>query len=120
MRSRLGLGACEPADQMDGGAQRELRLRRAGPRPCHPCRAGAQQVPVGGSALVKALDKIVDKGKKIAAHMMEAAEVDIEFKDGAFSVAGTDKNLPFGAIAFSAYVPHNYPLETLEPGLDET
>jgi aerobic carbon-monoxide dehydrogenase large subunit len=81
---------------------------------------GSRSLPVGGSALVKALDKVVDKGRKIAAHLMEAAEVDIEFKNGAYSVAGTDKNVPFGAVAFAAYVPHNYPLETLEPGLDET
>jgi carbon-monoxide dehydrogenase large subunit len=81
---------------------------------------GSRSLPVGGSALVKALDKIVDKGRKIAAHLMEASETDIEFKDGAFTVAGTDKSTPFGAVAFAAYVPHNYPLETLEPGLDET
>jgi len=81
---------------------------------------GSRSLPVGGSALVKALDKIVDKGKKIAAHLLEASEADIEFKNGAFAVAGTDKNVPFGAVAFSAYVPHNYPIDTLEPGLDET
>jgi carbon-monoxide dehydrogenase large subunit len=81
---------------------------------------GSRSLPVGGSALVKALDKIVDKGKKIAAHLMEAAEADIEFDNGAYTVKGTDKSTPFGAVAFAAYVPHNYPLETLEPGLDET
>src|SRR5579883_2451873 len=63
---------------------------------------GSRSLPVGGSALVKALDKIVDKGKKIAAHLLEASEADIEFKNGAFAVAGTDKNVPFGAVAFSA------------------
>jgi len=81
---------------------------------------GSRSLPVGGSALAKALDKVVDKGRKIAAHLMEASEADIEFKNGAYTVAGTDKNVPFGAVAFAAYVPHNYPLETLEPGLDET
>jgi len=81
---------------------------------------GSRSLPVGGSAVVKALDKIVNKGKKIAAHLLEAAEADIEFKDGAFTVAGTDKAVPFGAVAFSAYVPHNYPIEEVEPGLDET
>jgi len=70
--------------------------------------------------VVKALDKVVNKGKKIAAHLLEASEADIEFKDGKYTVAGTDKNVPFGQIAFSAYVPHNYPIEELEPGLDET
>ncbi|HEY5210523.1 MAG TPA: xanthine dehydrogenase family protein molybdopterin-binding subunit [Stellaceae bacterium] len=81
---------------------------------------GSRSLPVGGSAVVKALDKVVNKGKKIAAHLLEAAEADIEFANGAFTVAGTDKNVPFGAVAFAAYVPHNYPHETLEPGLDET
>jgi len=81
---------------------------------------GSRSLPVGGSALVKALDKVEAKGKKIAAHLLEAAEADIEFKDGKFTVAGTDKSKSFGEIAFAAYVPHNYPLETLEPGLDET
>ena len=55
----------------------------------------------------KAIDKIVAKGKKIAAHMLEASEEDISFEDGKFSVAGTDKAKTFGEIAFSAYVPHN-------------
>ncbi len=81
---------------------------------------GSRSLPVGGSALVKALDKIVNKGKKIAAHLLEAAEADIEFKNGAYAVAGTDKNVPFGAVAFTAYVPHNFPHEELEPGLDES
>jgi carbon-monoxide dehydrogenase large subunit len=81
---------------------------------------GSRSLPVGGSALVKALDKIVDKGRKIAAHLMEASEADIEFDNGAYTVKGTDKSTPFGAVAFTAYVPHNFPHETLEPGLDET
>ncbi|HXP30461.1 MAG TPA: xanthine dehydrogenase family protein molybdopterin-binding subunit [Stellaceae bacterium] len=81
---------------------------------------GSRSLAVGGSALVKALDKVVNKGKKIAAHLLEASEADIEFKDGKFTVAGTDRAKAFGEIAFAAYVPHNYPLEELEPGLDET
>ena len=81
---------------------------------------GSRSLAVGGSAVVRAIDKIVDKGKKIAAHALEAAEADIAFADGTFSVAGTDKRLTIGEIALSAYVPHNYPLETLEPGLDES
>jgi carbon-monoxide dehydrogenase large subunit len=75
---------------------------------------------VGGSAIVKALDKIIDKSKKIAAHIMEAAEGDIEFEDGTFKVAGTDKSMGFGEVALAAYVPHNYPLDVLEPGLEES
>jgi len=69
---------------------------------------------------MKAVDKIVSKGKKIAAHLLEAAEADIEFKDGKFTVVGTDRAVPFAQVAFAAYVPHNYPIETVEPGLDET
>ncbi len=81
---------------------------------------GSRSLAVGGSAIVRGLDKIVAKGKKIAAHLLEASEADIEFKDGKFTVAGTDKSKAFGEIALTAYVPHNYPLDELEPGLDET
>jgi carbon-monoxide dehydrogenase large subunit len=81
---------------------------------------GSRSLAVGGTAIVKALDKIVAKGKKIAAHLLEAAEADIEFKDGKFTVAGTDRSKAFGEVALAAYVPHNYPLANLEPGLDET
>jgi len=80
---------------------------------------GSRSLAVGGTAIVKALDKIVAKGKKIAAHLLEAAEADIEFKDGKFAVAGTDRSKTFGEIALTAYVPHNYPLDKLEPGLNE-
>ena len=81
---------------------------------------GSRSLAVGGSAIVKALDKIIDKSKKIAAHMMEAAEGDIEFENGTFKVSGTDKSMEFGEVALSAYVPHNYPLDVLEPGLEES
>ncbi len=81
---------------------------------------GSRSLAVGGSAIVKAMDKIIDKGKKIAAHMLEAAADDIVFAAGSFTVSGTDKSLTIGEVAMSAYVPHNYPLDELEPGLDET
>ena len=81
---------------------------------------GSRSLAVCGSAITRAMDKIIAKGRKIAAHMLEAAEADITFADGKFAVAGTDRAKTFGEIAFSAYVPHNYPLETLEPGLEET
>ena len=81
---------------------------------------GSRSLAVGGSAIVKALDKIIDKGKKIAAHLLEANVADVEFKDGNYRVVGTDKVQPFGAVAFAAYVPHNYPIETVEPGLEES
>lgn len=81
---------------------------------------GSRSLAVGGSAIVKAMDKVVDKGKKIAAHLLEASVDDIEFDAGTFRVSGTDKELGIGDIALTAYVPHNYPIEELEPGLDET
>jgi aerobic carbon-monoxide dehydrogenase large subunit len=81
---------------------------------------GSRSLAVGGTAIIKAMDKIIAKGKKIAAHLLEAAEADIEFKDGQFSVAGTDRSKSIGEIALTAYVPHNFPHEELEPGLDET
>ncbi len=81
---------------------------------------GSRSIAVGGSALDRAAMKIVAKGKKIAAHLLEAAEGDIEFAKGAFRVAGTDRVLAFAEVARAAYVPHNYPLETLEPGLVES
>ena len=81
---------------------------------------GSRSLAVGGSAIVKALDKIVDKGKKIAAHLLEANVADVEFKDGSFRVVGTDRAKAFGEVAFAAYVPHNYPIETVEPGLEES
>ncbi|MBS0340379.1 MAG: xanthine dehydrogenase family protein molybdopterin-binding subunit [Proteobacteria bacterium] len=81
---------------------------------------GSRSISVGGAAIMKALDKIEAKAKKIAAHLMEASDADIDFAGGEFSVKGTDKKIPFGQVALTAYVPHNYPLDKLEPGLNET
>ena len=81
---------------------------------------GSRSIAVGGSAMVRATEKIIAKTKKIAAHLMEAADADIELKNGAFSVAGTDKSVAWGDVCLAAYVPHNYPLEDIEPGLEET
>jgi carbon-monoxide dehydrogenase large subunit len=80
---------------------------------------GSRSIAVGGTAIVKAVDKIVAKGKKIAAHLLEASDADVEFKDGVFRVAGTDRQVPFAGVSLAAYVPHNYPLDKLEPGLNE-
>jgi carbon-monoxide dehydrogenase large subunit len=77
---------------------------------------GSRSIAVGGTAIMKAVDKIVAKGRKIAAHLMEVSDTDVEFKDGKFTVKGTDKNVPFAQVALTAYVPHNYPLDKLEPG----
>lgn len=81
---------------------------------------GSRSLAVGGSAMVRATEKIINKAKKIAAHLMEASDADIELKDGTFSVAGTDKSVAWGDVTLAAYVPHNYPLEDIEPGLEET
>ncbi|MCY4151611.1 MAG: xanthine dehydrogenase family protein molybdopterin-binding subunit [Aestuariivita sp.] len=81
---------------------------------------GSRSLAVCGSAMVRATEKIINKAKKIAAHLLEASEADIELKDGVFSVAGTDKSVAWGDVTLTAYVPHNFPLEDLEPGLEET
>jgi len=80
---------------------------------------GSRSLAVGGTAIVKALDKVIAKGKKIAAHLLEAADGDIEFENGVFKVAGTDKSVPFASVSLTAYVPHNFPHDKLEPGLNE-
>jgi len=80
---------------------------------------GSRSLAVGGTAIVKAVDKVIDKGRKIAAHILEAADDDVEFSNGEFRVAGTDRKLAFGEVALAAYVPHNFPLDKLEPGLNE-
>ncbi len=79
---------------------------------------GSRSLAVGGSAIHRAMEKVIAKGKKIAAHLLEASEADIEFSKGEFRVAGTDKKKAFGEIALTAYIPHNYPAG-LEPGLEE-
>ncbi len=81
---------------------------------------GSRSLAVGGSAMVRATEKIINKAKKIAAHLMEASDADIEVKDGKFHVAGTDKSVAWGDVTLAAYVPHNYPLDDIEPGLEET
>ena len=78
---------------------------------------GSRSLAVGGSALRKGLDKVIEKATKIAAHLLEAAEEDLEFANGEFTVKGTDRKISFGEVALAAYVPHNYP-EGLEPGLE--
>ncbi|MDD3786213.1 MAG: xanthine dehydrogenase family protein molybdopterin-binding subunit [Hydrogenophaga sp.] len=81
---------------------------------------GSRSISVGGAAIMRALDKIEAKAKKIAAHLMEASDADVDFANGEFTVRGTDKKVTFGQVALTAYVPHNYPLDKLEPGLNET
>jgi carbon-monoxide dehydrogenase large subunit len=71
------------------------------------------------SALVKALDKVEAKAKKVASHLLEAAENDIVFKDGKFTVAGTDKSAAWGEVSLHAYIAHKFTGAQLEPGLKE-
>ena len=80
---------------------------------------GSRSGAVGMSALSKALDKIEAKAKKVAGHVLEASEGDIEFKDGKFTVKGTDKSIDFGSIALNAYTAHKFSGQELEPGLKE-
>ena len=81
---------------------------------------GSRSASVGGTAIVMSLDKIKEKGKKIAAHLLEANPKDMEYVGGSFVVKGSpQKAIPFGQVALTAYVPHNYP-EGVEPGLEET
>ncbi|WP_187967996.1 xanthine dehydrogenase family protein molybdopterin-binding subunit [Aquibium microcysteis] len=79
---------------------------------------GSRSGAVGMSAIVKALDKVEAKAKKIAAHLLEADEADIVIENGALKVAGTDKALPWFQMALAAYAAHNLPAG-MEPGLKE-
>lgn len=78
---------------------------------------GSRSLSVGGSAIMKSIDKILEKGAKIAAHKLEASEEDLDYAEGKWTVKGTDKSVSFGDVSLTAYVPHDYP-EGLEPGLD--
>ena len=80
---------------------------------------GSRSGAVGMSAIAKALDKVEAKARKVAGHVLEAAEGDIEFKDGKFTVKGTDKSIDFASVALQAYVAHKFNGQELEPGLKE-
>ncbi len=80
---------------------------------------GSRSGAVGLSAVVKALDRVEAKARKIAAHLMEADEGDIVIENGALKVTGTDKNVPWFQMALAAYTGHNLP-SGMEPGLKET
>ncbi|MEZ5839759.1 MAG: xanthine dehydrogenase family protein molybdopterin-binding subunit [Hyphomicrobiales bacterium] len=79
---------------------------------------GSRSGAVGMSAVLKALEKVEAKARKIAAHLMEASEADIVIEGGELKVAGTDKTLPFFQVALAAYTAHNLPAG-MEPGLKE-
>ena len=78
---------------------------------------GSRSMMVGGAALTHAAEQIIEKGTKIAAHMLEAAEADIEFADGTFSIVGTDRKLTIAEVAVAAKDAANLP-DGVEPGLD--
>jgi aerobic carbon-monoxide dehydrogenase large subunit len=80
---------------------------------------GSRSGAVGISAIVKALDKIEAKAKKVAAQVLEAAEGDIVLKDGMFTVTGTDKSAAWGDVVLQAYIAHKFSGGELEPGLKE-
>jgi carbon-monoxide dehydrogenase large subunit len=80
---------------------------------------GSRSIAVGGSALHVAATKIVEKGRRIAAHRLEAAEADVAFADGRFVVKGTDRAIGFAEIARAAHTAHDLPAG-VEPGLQES
>jgi len=80
---------------------------------------GSRSLAVGGSAIIKALEKVEAKAKKIAAHQLEASESDIVIENGEFKVTGTDKSIALPMVALAAYTAHNLP-DGMEPGLKES
>jgi carbon-monoxide dehydrogenase large subunit len=80
---------------------------------------GSRSIPVGGGALMHAADKLISKGKRIAAHILEAAEADIAFADGDFAIAGTDRKVTLDAVARAAFNPTQLPAD-VEPGFAES
>lgn len=78
---------------------------------------GSRSLVVGGEALVRAADKVIEKAKPIAAHLLEANPEDLEFSQGRFGVRGTDQGMALTEIALATFASHNYP-EGIEPGID--
>src|SRR5699024_4907603 len=78
---------------------------------------GSRSLVVGGEALVQAADKVIDKAKVIAAHLLEASVDDLQFTDGRFEVRGTDQGLGMGEVALATFAAHNLP-DGVEPSLD--
>ena len=80
---------------------------------------GSRSAAVGLTAILKAMEKVEAKAKKIAAHQLEASEGDIVIENGEFKVTGTDKSIAFPMVALAAYTAHNLP-DGMEPGLKES
>jgi carbon-monoxide dehydrogenase large subunit len=80
---------------------------------------GSGAISVGGSAVLRATEKVVERGRRVAAHLLEAAVEDVTFRDGRFVVAGTDRDVAWSRVARTAYQPRQLP-PGLEPGFSET
>ena len=80
---------------------------------------GSRSIPVGGGALLHAADKLIAKGRRIAAHLLEAAEADIAFAEGRFAIAGTDRGVALDAVVRAAFNPAQLPAD-VEPGFAES
>jgi aerobic carbon-monoxide dehydrogenase large subunit len=80
---------------------------------------GSRSLAVGGVAAYHASERIIEKARKIAGHQLEAAEEDLEFADGRFTVVGTDRSVGIKELALAAWTAHNLP-DGLEPGLEAT
>jgi carbon-monoxide dehydrogenase large subunit len=78
---------------------------------------GSRSLAVGGIALVMAVDKVIEKARGFAAHLLEASPDDLDFADGKFTVRGTDKGTGLGDIAFAVFQAHNLP-DGVEANLD--
>jgi carbon-monoxide dehydrogenase large subunit len=80
---------------------------------------GSGALTVGGSAVTRATEKVIERGRRIAARLLEAAHEDVVLRDGTFTVAGTDKGVTWASVARTAYVPRQLP-PGMEPGFSET
>ena len=78
---------------------------------------GSRSLVVGGEALVLAADKVIEKAKPLAAHLLEANVDDLEFSNGRYTVRGTDQGMHISEVALATFAAHNYP-EGMEPGID--
>jgi carbon-monoxide dehydrogenase large subunit len=78
---------------------------------------GSRSLAVGGIAVVKASDKVVEKARKVAAHMLECSEADLEFVHGKFTIKGSNRGVTIQEVALATFTSHNLP-EGMEPSLD--
>lgn len=78
---------------------------------------GSRSLAVGGIAIVKAAERVIEKARKLAAHLLECSEDDLDFANGSFTVKGTDKGKAIQELAFAAFMAHDYP-EDMDPSLD--